>query len=704
MPLPALRDDLQLLPGPTTPDGEATWTVLDPVSNRHFRIGWRAFQLLSRWDAGTVEELLRRVRAETVCNADRTDVDALLKFLWAGSLTVKPPSGSSADYQLMARARRSSWYMWLVHHYLFFRIPLVHPDRFLRATLPLVEPAFSPVARYLVLVVGLAGLYLAGRQWGTFLGTLPWLFSLEGLAYLALALVCVKVLHELGHAYTATRYGCRVPTMGVAFLVLWPVLYTDATGSWKLTSRRQRIRIGAAGIITELALAMVATFLWAVLPDSPARSTAFFVAAVSWVTSLLVNANPCMRFDGYYVLSDWLGVDNLQERSFALGRWATRRALFGSSEPPPERFSPSRARVLIVYSWCVWIYRFFLFIAIGLLVYHLFFKLLGIVLFAVEIAWFIALPIARELSRWWQMRGSIAQTGHARVSLLILIAVVAVLVVPWHSRVTVPAVLERAQHAAIHAPRPGRIAAVHLRPGDSVHAGEVLLELHSPQLDYRMQIADKRIDLRDIQTRRSAAGTSDLTQLRTLRRSLQAEQEARRGLEQERERLVIRAPFDGVVTDVADGLHPGRWINESLALALLVAASAVEARGLVMESDVALVEPGAGARFYPEDGALPTVDLQVGRLERANLTHLDRPYLASEHTGEVPVRRDSDGRLVPERAVYRVHLAPIDEATAPTYLPIRTIRGTVNLSAEARSIAQRVYDRVVAVLIRETGF
>ncbi|NHW78486.1 site-2 protease family protein, partial [Escherichia coli] len=77
----------------------------------------------------------------------------------------------------------------------------------------------------------------------------------------------VKSLHELGHAFTAARYGLHVPAMGVAFMVLAPILYTDVTDAWRLSSRRQRMAIHAAGVIVELALASIALFAWALLPD-----------------------------------------------------------------------------------------------------------------------------------------------------------------------------------------------------------------------------------------------------------------------------------------------------------------------------------------------------------------------------------------------------------------------------------------------------
>lgn len=112
--------------------------------------------------------------------------------------------------------------------------------------------------------------------------------------------------------------------MGVAFLVMMPMFYTDTSGSWKLTLKRQRITIGVAGMLTELALAAWATLACSFLPDGMLRSAAFMLATTTWIMTLAVNLSPLMRFDGYFLLSDTLQVPNLQQRGFAMGRWQLR--------------------------------------------------------------------------------------------------------------------------------------------------------------------------------------------------------------------------------------------------------------------------------------------------------------------------------------------------------------------------------------------
>jgi len=209
-------------------------------------------------------------------------------------LTEQSAGGKHTDYRAQAQAGEQNWMMWLVHHYLFVKIPLVHPHNFLKATLPIVAPLYTATAGWTFSVVGLIGLILIGRQWDAFISTFLYFFNWRGAILYSLSLGAVKIVHELGHAYTATRFGCRVPTMGVAFMVMMPVLYSDVSDSYRLTSKRKRLLIAAGGVIAELGLASIALFAWGFLPEGTARSIAFLVATTSVIISA-VNVHAIRR-------------------------------------------------------------------------------------------------------------------------------------------------------------------------------------------------------------------------------------------------------------------------------------------------------------------------------------------------------------------------------------------------------------------------
>ncbi len=282
-PLPPLREELLLHPGPAANDGSPSWTLHDPARNRFYRLSWPAFEILSRWDAGDAAAVAAAVGAETTLQVTAEDVSATAEFVVGNFLSRPAPEPRGGDAIRRARAAYDRSPMErLLHGYLFFRIPLVRPDRALGRMLPRFAWTRHGLFRRATALAFVVGLFLIGRQWDVFLHQLVSTATAEGLVWYGAALAGAKIAHELGHALTAKRLGCRVPTMGVAFLVLWPVLYTDVTEAWKLTSRRDRIAVGAAGIAVELTIAVWAGLAWALLPDGPARSAAFVLATTTW--------------------------------------------------------------------------------------------------------------------------------------------------------------------------------------------------------------------------------------------------------------------------------------------------------------------------------------------------------------------------------------------------------------------------------------
>ena len=381
----------------------------------------------------------------------------------------------------------------LAHQYLFFRIPLFQPQAFLLRTQALVAPLYTRTFLIVTLIVGMVGLYLTSRQWDAFLSTFGFFFTWEGALLFGAALLAVKVIHELAHAYTAVRYGCVVPTVGVAFMLLTPLLYTDVTDTWRLKDRQKRLAVDSAGVLSELAVAAFATFFWAFLPEGPAKSVAFMLATAGWIMSVAINLNPFMRFDGYYILSELTGIENLQTRAFAVGKWRLREVLFGLGKPCPETMSASAINWLAIYAYGVWIYRLFLFIGIAILVYVMTFKVLGVILFILEIVFLIGKPIVTELKEWYAMRQEIRATRRTAVTAGVLCTMIALAVVPWSGTAAVPAMVSVAERHPLHAPRPARIENMSITTGQQVSIGDVLIELSSPDLETPVETSRAKV-------------------------------------------------------------------------------------------------------------------------------------------------------------------------------------------------------------------
>ena len=704
-PLPALREDIQLLPGPETLHGEPSWAIYDPIRNQYFRISWMAFELLSRWQSGDEEALLAVTREETTCPVQAEDVEALVNFLLSSQLTLQSVTGDSQHYAALADAASSTHMKKLFQSYLFLRIPLVRPDAVFQRIVPFLDPLFSTTLRNILLFLGLLGVFLISRQWDAFSTTFLYFYSLEGLLVFLLGIFVVKVCHELGHALTATRFGCRVASMGVAFLVFFPVLYTDTTDAYRLTSRVKRLYISAAGILTEFYIALICLFLWSLLPDGVLRSVVFILGTVSITLTILINLNPFMRFDGYYFLADVLGIENLQERSFAMGRWKLRELLLGLGHPPPESHSPELHRFLIGFAWATWVYRFFLLLGIAWLVYAFFFKLLGVILFAGVVSTFILSPILNELKALKTMmvnsQENAAISLPRRLSLAaVTLSVILLVLLPWRSSIGVQVIAEPEVRSTLYAPAAGQVTEVHVTRGDRVQTGQKLVTLASRQIAEELQQVRIQARILEYRLQRIAASQEDLQELQVLQQQLQENRSQVAALEELMQQLVLRSPIDGVIVDMEDSLAVGRWINPSLPVALIVDPESVVMHGYVPETELKRIETAQAARFIPDQLTSDSLDARVLSISRSNVAELDQQYHASVYGGAVAVRRDDSGRLVPESAVYRLKLQPVD----PMPQLDRIVRGIVQIEGEPQSLLRRGYESLASAIVRGSAF
>lgn len=696
--LPALREDLRIAPATPNRDGSPAWTIHDAASNRFFRIGWLEFAFLSRWRAGgDPGALLAQVRRETTLAARPEQLIALDAFLRAQQLLRAETAEDVARLARTAAAAHESPATWLLHHYLFFRVPLVRPERLLARTLPAVRWAFSRGFVLATLAAAVLGLLLAARQWDTFTHSLGASFGLHGLPGWIAALLVAKTLHELGHAYTATRYGLRVPQMGVAFVVLWPMPYTDTGEAWRLADRGRRFRVAAAGIAAEFALAAWATLAWSLTTDGDLRSALFFLATTSWVLTLAVNASPFMRFDGYFLLSDALDLPNLHERAGALARTWLRRVLLGWDEPDPEVLPPRLRRGLIVFALLTWVVRLIVFVGIALAVYHVFFKLLGILLFVVEIAWFVGRPVARELRTWFDGRGRIR--GSRRLAaLLVLGGLGAALAWPWAMPVRAEGWLHAERQQLVYSPMPARV--VQLREPGPVRAGELLALLDSPDVSSRAALSAATVDAlaRGLD---QTVGRSDGHERRANLAERLSQAIAERDAQQaELRRLELRAAFDGVLGDRDPVVRPGVWVNASQPLAMLHAPGPWVVDALLDQHALERIRAGAAARFHRRGRWEAPLPARVVAVDATRAQSLPHPMLAADHGGRLPTVRLPDGQLAPRDVLYRVRL----QVDAPPQPMHSVALGTAVIDAAPRSLLRDWSNGVIALLLRESGF
>jgi putative peptide zinc metalloprotease protein len=573
-----------------------TWYVLtDPVSGRHHRFNAAAYALIAGCDGQlTIDDIWsQRVDAhgdDAPTQAQAIDVfsQAFAANLLGGD--VAPDAGAV----MRAQARRRSHRQRAALNPLAFKLPLWDPDRFLDAHVSRVAWLFSPLARTLGLAAMLLGALL-----------LAWNFaevSRHAAAHLGhgrmllllwIAYPLIKVLHEMAHAFALKAYGGEVHEVGITMLMLTPVPYVDASAAIALEDKRERVTVGAAGIAVEALLASAALALWLALEPGLLRDAAFAVTIVGGISTLAINGNPLLRFDGYHVLCDALELPNLAQRSARCWQALVKRLVMGRADPAVQAERGTERAWLVAYAPLSWLCRTVLTIALAVAVAD-WSASAGLALLALAL-WWIALKPALGALRW--LAGSGELFGR-RVRALALgsaaLAGAAMLccIVPVPDRTLVAGVVSLPDEALVRPGTDGFVEQVLVADGQAVVAGTPLVRLGNEPL--RAALARADAELQQEQVQRLAAMEHD-----TLRAAQAADRVA--ALTSERDRLAervaaldLRASTDGRVAIDARRLVTGRWLRQGQVVAHVLTSGAPLVRALVAHDEIAQVRAAPG--------------------------------------------------------------------------------------------------------------
>lgn len=316
----------------------------------------------------------------------------------------------------------------------------------------------------------------------------------------------------------------------------------------------------------------------------------------------------------------------------------------------------------------------------------------------VELVWFIFLPIMSEWRQWWSRREQ-AHGPRVLLSSLAVLGLLLVLIVPWRSSVELPTMLEAGRASALHAPASARVKSVKVADGQTVAQGDVLIELESPDLDSKLVIVRREIQIQQLLMRRQAGRSETAADASIIEQKLAEAVAQYRGLSAQRERLLLRAPHAGRVRDLLPNLTPGRWLSTHDALARVV-EDGTRLRGYLAESELWRVKPGASGRFIADDPMHPALAVQLNEIDSNGVAYVDQEALTSDHHGPIAVRRDQQQRAEPVQAQYGVRLSAVD---APA-TPVQPLRGVVVVQGNGESLLGVAWRRMAALGVRESGF
>lgn len=494
-------------------------------------------------------------------------------------------------HELQKRHRTHQRIRWkqYIGNPLSLRIPLFDPDRMLDRLLPYVKPLYGWGGALLWLLVLGAGLVLGAMHWQVLSeGAIDNIFSVENLLLIWFVFPLIKLLHELGHAIAVKIDGGEVHEMGIMLLVLMPIPYVDASSATAFSDKLSRMRVSAAGMLVELFIASVAVLAWVHLEPGTTRAIAYSVIMVAGISTVFFNANPLLRFDGYYILSDFLEIPNLGQRANDYLGYLVNRHLYGVEGGNAPNATQGERRWFVAYGIGSFIYRMFMMVSISLLVASQFF-FIGVVLAIWAVATMLLLPLGKKLK--YLVSGPQLENSRRRAltstGVIVAIVIVFLGVLPVPSSTRAEGVIWAPEEAQVRSTVDGFISKVVATPGQQVKRGDVLIECVDPELDARTRILQAQLD--ELEAKYNASLGS-----RRVQADLINDQKAHllSVLERARQRqaeLLMRSATDGafIMSDVQNA--PGKFIQRGEVLAYVSDSAAKRVRVVVAQAEETIV-------------------------------------------------------------------------------------------------------------------
>jgi putative peptide zinc metalloprotease protein len=616
--------------------GERWYVVRDPAGNQFHRLSDAAYRFIGLLDGTrTVEQ------AWDICGGQLADdaptqpeIIQILSHLYAANLI---EADITPDATVLLRRHKQLTKRKMQNrlmNVLFPRIPLWDPDQFLCRWLPVVRPLISTVFAFVWIAVVAFALITIAPHWDDLKTAANNAIDPKNWLWLWAVFVLIKLIHELGHAFSCRRFGGECHELGIMFLVFIPTPYVDASAAWAFPNRWHRMFVGAGGMIVELFVASILAIVWTHLGDKASLPAVLCYNAmlIASVSTLMFNANPLLRYDGYYILSDFLEIPNLRQKSSEYTLGLIKRHIFGvkATQPLPpvgQRFW------LFIYSVASGIYRVFVgFVIILVVMYKI--PILG-TLMAIggAITWAVV-PISKlgkylllepELHR--KRFRAIAFCGAVAAAIIICIGVI-----KFSVYVDTQGIVEADQHEVVHIKTAGFVQKIVAHDGDHLKQGDVILVADDPKLD--AEIAARRAEKAGIEVQIRQAAAVDQGQLKALEPELLATESQLQDALDRKKDLTITAPIAGVL--VAPKLldMPGAYLQRGQEIGTVAAVDSLIVRAALNQDDAQMISEKTTdllASKPSKDGPIQVLFVS-GLLEKNSIPGVAQEFLSAQDT------------------------------------------------------------------------
>ncbi|HED54891.1 MAG TPA: PqqD family peptide modification chaperone [Phycisphaerales bacterium] len=490
-------------------------------------------------------------------------------------------------------------------NWMFFNIPLINPEPALEALKPYLKPIFGAPGLILWLVTVISAIAVVLTHLERVGSALNGILDPTNLVWLGVLFLVIRTIHELGHAAACKAMGGRCTEIGVMLIgMVLPLPYCDATDSWRFSETWKRVVVAMAGMLVETFFAGLATFVWVLAEPGLARTLAFNIMVISGVSTIFFNANPLLRYDGYYILSDLVGSPNLAQRARALWVYLMHSRVFGvvSARAPYVR-DPAELRLLLIYHALALPYRLLISFSILVLISRKYLSL-GLVLALFFAVVWLVWPIAKSV--WFLLTSPTLMGRRSRAigaTLAMVVPPVVLLgVVPLPASSTLPGVVEPDGMELLRVESPGYVRSVLVDVGTAVRAGDIIAELENPSLVADARAAEARV--RYAQAALDEAGTLETAFRRVAEARLERAQAEYEDYARRIEQLSVRANRSGTFAAVrGSGLDveslPGRFLDRGAVVGVILTPGDVVVRTAITDAKAGDVLPAVHAGSPP---------------------------------------------------------------------------------------------------------
>jgi len=680
--------------------GQPCYVIEDPLRGSFYRVGLPEYTLLSMLDGRTTIASALAGAATMLGDQAPSEQEAAALCKWlvvTGLAATRQSAGGERLIEAAAADGRQQAMGWL--NPMYQKAPLLNPQPWLERLPRAMHLLFSPGAVCAWMAVILYALYLLMLERGQFFSAGAAVLSADNWAWLIVSTVALKLIHEFAHALACHRYGGAVRESGVMLVLMAPLPYVDVTSAWSFSSKWQRIAVSAAGMYAELFIAALAMIVWSHTDNPVVQQHARNLILSATVITILFNANPLMRFDGYYMLTDWLELPNLASHGQQWLNWRLWRGLPGA--PAEPEWPEGRKPVIALYAIAALAWRCIVCIGLVIGASHLFAGA-GVVIAMAAVAMWAGAPLYRFVTSRPGFRLAMLRRTLTAVAAAGAAAYVLWMWTPYYTRVTAPAIVDYAEVTETRSTVAGFLKHIYGQPGDRVEAGQLLAVLENEELT--LQVRSQQLALRkSVLKSRKLRGEHNISAAIAEDDFRQSLQSRLKQLEQQQSQLEIYAPHAGRLLTALRPESTGVYIQPGDLIVTTGKVSDVKIVALAAQSEVDSIrgQCGAQVRFHTWGDRARFRPATLSLVQPRATTQISHLALAAPGGGPLDVRETTTAGEPPSWELLIPHIeieARLTQAGhriypgQTGYLEFRTVRGTVG-QAIYRGFAQWISDQ-----------